>query len=82
MKQLWDDPWPTIFSELPPGKVVKCKVVSVVDYGAFVRVRDGVEGLISSNVLVEIKEGDASRAVRASPRSRATAPARHDASTA
>ena len=25
VKQLWDDPWPTIFNELPPGKLVKGK---------------------------------------------------------
>jgi small subunit ribosomal protein S1 len=52
VKQLWDDPWPTIFSELPPGKVVHCKVLSIVDYGVFVHVRDGVEGLIPQNELV------------------------------
>jgi small subunit ribosomal protein S1 len=52
VKQLWDDPWPTIFSELPPGKLVKTRVLSVVDYGVFVRVRDGVEGLIAQNDVV------------------------------
>jgi small subunit ribosomal protein S1 len=52
VKQLWDDPWPTIFSELPPGKVVKTKVLSIVDYGMFVHVRDGVEGLIPQNEIV------------------------------
>ncbi|MBX3220007.1 MAG: 30S ribosomal protein S1 [Labilithrix sp.] len=55
IKQLWDDPWPTIFSEFPPGKVVDTKVVSLVDYGVFVRIREGVEGLIPSNELVEKK---------------------------
>ena len=58
IKQLWDDPWPTIFSEFPPGKVVDCKVVSIVDYGVFVRIREGVEGLIPSNELVEKKGED------------------------
>src|SRR5262252_5873142 len=57
VKQLWDDPWPTIMDELPPGKVVEAKVVSIVDYGAFVRVRDGVEGLVPTNEIVE--EGEA-----------------------
>jgi small subunit ribosomal protein S1 len=60
IKQLWDDPWPTIFNELPPGKVVDAKVVSIVDYGVFVRIRDGVEGLIPSNELVEKKAEDGS----------------------
>jgi len=55
VKQLWDDPWPTIFTELPPGKLVKCKVVSVVDYGAFVHIKDGVEGLIPQGDIVPTK---------------------------
>src|SRR5690349_22370734 len=56
IKQLWDDPWPTIFTEFPPGKVVDCKVVSVVDYGLFVRIRPGIEGNIPQNELVEPKD--------------------------
>lgn len=56
VKQLWDDPWPTIFTELPPGKVVKVKVVSTVDYGMFVRIRDGIEGLVPTNEIVEGKD--------------------------
>ncbi|MFO0672971.1 MAG: S1 RNA-binding domain-containing protein [Polyangiaceae bacterium] len=55
IKQLFDDPWPTIFSELPPGKVVTGKVISLVDYGVFVRVRDGVEGLINQGEIIEPK---------------------------
>ncbi|MBX3231674.1 MAG: 30S ribosomal protein S1 [Labilithrix sp.] len=55
IKQLWDDPWPTIFSEFPPGKLVDAKVVSLTDYGIFVRIRDGVEGLIPTNELIAKK---------------------------
>ncbi|MCL2447359.1 MAG: 30S ribosomal protein S1 [Polyangiaceae bacterium] len=65
VKQLWDDPWPTIFTELPPGKSVKCKVLSLVDYGVFVHVRDGIEGLIPQNDLVLPKdEGGKEKALR------------------
>ncbi len=53
VKQLWDDPWPSIFTEFPSGRVCDTKVISTVDYGVFVRIRDGVEGLISSGDLVE-----------------------------
>jgi small subunit ribosomal protein S1 len=53
VKQLFDDPWPTIYSELPPGKVVTTKVMSVIDYGVFVVVRPGIEGLIPQNEIVE-----------------------------
>jgi small subunit ribosomal protein S1 len=56
VKQLWDDPWPSIFNELPPGKVVKAKVVSVVDYGAFVRIRDGIEGHVPQGDIVLAKD--------------------------
>jgi small subunit ribosomal protein S1 len=56
VKQLWDDPWPTIFAELPPGKVVTGKVMSVVDYGVFVHIRDGIDGLIAQNDLVLPKD--------------------------
>ena len=55
IKQLFDDPWPNIFNEFPPGKLVDTKVVSIVDYGVFVRIRDGVEGHVPSNELVEKK---------------------------
>jgi small subunit ribosomal protein S1 len=55
IKQLFDDPWPNIFNEFPPGKVVETKVVSVVDYGVFVRIREGVEAHVPSNELVEKK---------------------------
>jgi small subunit ribosomal protein S1 len=65
VKQLYDDPWPTIFNELPAGKRVKAKVISTVDYGAFVRIREGIEALIPQNDLNEIPgEDDAPRPVR------------------
>jgi small subunit ribosomal protein S1 len=53
IKQLWDDPWPTLLAEFPPGHVAEVSVMSVVDYGAFVRLRDGVEGLIPVSEIVE-----------------------------
>src|SRR5262245_58925573 len=56
VKQLFDDPWPTIFNEYPPGKQCECKVLNIVDYGVFVRLRDGVEGLIPQNEVVEAKD--------------------------
>jgi small subunit ribosomal protein S1 len=46
MKQLNDDPWLTVAERLFPGIRVSGKVVSLTDYGAFVEVEDGVEGLV------------------------------------
>jgi small subunit ribosomal protein S1 len=63
IKQLIDDPWPTILNDIPTGTVVEATVISVVDYGIFVRVRDGIEALVASSDVVEdeankIKVGD------------------------
>jgi small subunit ribosomal protein S1 len=57
IKQLVDDPWPTILNDLPTGTVVEALVISVVDYGVFVRIRDGIEALIPSSELVEPEGG-------------------------
>ena len=46
LKQLQDDPWVRISQELKIGDVLKATVVSLTDYGAFVKIRDGVEGLV------------------------------------
>lgn len=46
MKQLTPDPWTTAQSKYPVGSKVKGKVVSLTDYGAFVELEEGVEGLI------------------------------------
>ncbi len=54
IKQLWDDPWPTMLAEFPPGKVVEeATVLSIVEYGVFVQLREGVEGLIPVSEVVE-----------------------------
>ena len=46
MKQLRPHPWKDIAARYPEGMVVKGKVVSITDYGAFVELEDGIEGLI------------------------------------
>jgi small subunit ribosomal protein S1 len=45
-KQLKADPWTTVTLKYPVGSRVKGKVVSLTDYGAFVELEEGVEGLI------------------------------------
>lgn len=46
IKQMAEDPWLTVPERYQPGTVVKGKVVSLKDYGAFVELEEGVEGLI------------------------------------
>src|ERR671916_256900 len=45
-KQLMADPWTTVMDRFPAGVRVSGKVVSLTDYGAFVELEPGVEGLI------------------------------------
>jgi small subunit ribosomal protein S1 len=45
-KQLQDDPWDYAPSKYPPQARIRGKVVSLTDYGAFVEVEEGIEGLI------------------------------------
>jgi len=45
-KQRSDDPWTLVDKKYPIGSRVKGRVVSIVDYGAFVEIEEGVEGLI------------------------------------
>ncbi|AKT42671.1 30S ribosomal protein S1 [Chondromyces crocatus] len=58
IKQLWDDPWPTMLAEFPPGKVVEeSLVVSLCEYGVFVRLREGIEGLVPTNEVTDPEGG-------------------------
>ena len=45
-KQKSDDPWTLVDKKYPIGSRVHGRVVSLVDYGAFVEIEEGVEGLI------------------------------------
>ncbi len=45
-KQLLPDPWETIEERFPPGTRMTGKIASVTDYGAFVELEPGVEGLV------------------------------------
>lgn len=46
MKQLTPDPWHTVAERYPVGARVQGKVISLMDYGAFVEIESGIEGLI------------------------------------
>jgi len=46
MKQLTPDPWTVAMDKYPVGTKINGKVVSLTDYGAFIELEQGVEGLI------------------------------------
>ncbi|RMF60745.1 MAG: 30S ribosomal protein S1 [Calditrichaeota bacterium] len=73
LKQLQPHPWENIVERFPVGSKVKGKVVSLTDYGAFVELEHGIEGLIHvsemswshhvKNPSQILKEGDEVEAV-------------------
>ncbi|MEC7773026.1 MAG: 30S ribosomal protein S1 [Bacteroidota bacterium] len=46
LKQLTDHPWEKLGDEIQEGSKVSGKVVVIADYGAFVEIMDGIEGLV------------------------------------
>lgn len=46
MKQLEKDPWQNVEERFKVGEVYKGKVTNITDYGAFVELEDGIEGLV------------------------------------
>ncbi|MCX5862448.1 MAG: 30S ribosomal protein S1 [Desulfomonile sp.] len=51
IKQIHEDPWETILDRYPPGTKVKGKVTSVTDFGVFLEIEDGIEGMIHVSEL-------------------------------
>jgi small subunit ribosomal protein S1 len=53
IKQLQPDPWDTLSERTPVGSRVKGKVTKVTDFGAFVEIEPGIEGLVHVSELKE-----------------------------
>jgi small subunit ribosomal protein S1 len=72
IKQLAEDPWKKIEERLPVGTIVEAGVVRVTEFGAFVELETGIEGLIHISELKEervekpsdvVSKGDAVKAM-------------------
>jgi len=55
VKQLTDDPWATIEQEYPVGKIIEGVVSKVTNFGAFVKLPSGIEGLVH---ISELSDGE------------------------
>src|SRR5690349_9382628 len=64
VKQLIPDPWDRIPYEYPVGKMVEVKVLKVLDFGAFVELEKGVEGLIHVSEMSEDRVSDPREVVK------------------
>jgi small subunit ribosomal protein S1 len=46
MKQVEENPWDRVAEKYPPGSVVRGKVRNIANYGAFVEIEEGIDGLL------------------------------------
>lgn len=53
LKETLPDPWDTVDERFAVGDVVPCTITRVVDFGAFAKLEDGVEGLIHISQLAD-----------------------------
>ena len=51
IKQLEEDPWKRIEERMPTGSIIEGEVVRVTEFGAFVEVETGIEGLVHISEL-------------------------------
>ena len=73
MKQVEENPWEKVAEKYPPGSVVEGKVRNIANYGAFVEIEEGIDGLLHVSDLSwtkkvghpseVLKKGDTVRAV-------------------
>ena len=56
LKQLMDNPWEKIIEKYPVGSIVEGKVVNLTDYGVFVELESGVEGLVHISEMYWTRE--------------------------
>jgi small subunit ribosomal protein S1 len=63
LKQLTDNPWPKIAEKYPLDMTMEAEVVSLTDFGVFVKMEEGLEGLVYSSeidkdAMAALKPGD------------------------
>jgi small subunit ribosomal protein S1 len=56
IKQLTQDPWENVAAEYPLNSLVKGTVTKIVTYGAFVKIPNGIEGLVHTSEFAERKD--------------------------
>jgi small subunit ribosomal protein S1 len=64
VKQLSEDPWQNFAETYKPGSPVEGEVASVTDFGIFVRVPGGIEGLIHKSNLSENRDDNPDEALK------------------
>ena len=61
IKQLLTNPWDDVARKYPVGTKIKGKVTSVADFGVFMEIEEGIEGLVYSSEVGQGRREPASR---------------------
>jgi small subunit ribosomal protein S1 len=64
IKQLSEDPWKSFAEAYKPGSPIEGEVSSITDFGIFVRVAGGIEGLIHKTNLTENRDDNPDEAMK------------------
>ena len=64
VKQLTENPWEKFAKEHKPGTTLEGEVVSIMDFGIFVKAAEGIEGLVNKSNLCESREETFEEAVK------------------
>lgn len=64
VKQLTENPWEKFAKEHKPGSTLEGEVVSITDFGIFVKAAEGIEGLVNKSNLCESREESFEEAVK------------------
>ncbi len=57
LKQLEEDPWKSLKTAYSEGDIISGEVTNITDFGVFVRVQGGIEGLINKSQLIDPRQG-------------------------
>lgn len=64
IKHLTEDPWQQFLAAHKPGSTLEGEIVSIVDFGIFVRAPEGIEGLVNKSNLSENRDEPFEEAVK------------------
>jgi small subunit ribosomal protein S1 len=56
MKQLENDPWEDVIAQFPLNSKISGRITNITDYGAFVELSDGIEGLVHVSEMSWVKK--------------------------
>ncbi len=64
IKQLTDDPWQQLKDAFPPRSIIEGEITNITEFGIFVRVQGGIEGLVNKMNVADPKDKPFEEAVK------------------